>query len=109
MIVRRWCGIASVANAEAYPGHLRDVVQPALAQLTGFQGVYLLARQVEDEVEYIVLTLWDSMDAIRQFAGEESDRAVVEPEAQAVLLRFDAQVTHHHVLVSPEAMLGDAP
>ena len=102
MVVRSWRGYASVSNAEAYPKHLLETVRPVLEALAGFRGVYLLTRQEAGEVEYLVLTLWDSMDAIRQFAGDEPNRAVVEPEARAVLLRFDAEVKHYQALASPD-------
>lgn len=101
MVVRSWRGYASPSNAEAYPKHLLETVRPTLEALAGFRGVYLLARNEADEVEYTVLTLWDSMDAIRKFAGDEPSRAVVEPEAQAVLLRFDTEVKHYQALASP--------
>ena len=100
--MRSWRGYASASNAEAYPRHLLETVQPTLEALVGFRGVYLLTRREADEVEYLVLTLWDSMDAIRRFAGDEPNRAVVEPEARAVLLRFDAEVKHYQVLASPD-------
>jgi heme-degrading monooxygenase HmoA len=102
MVVRSWRGYASASNAEAYPTHLLERVRPALEGLAGFRGLHLLARQEAEEVEYLVLTFWDSMDAIRQFAGDEPNRAVVEPEAQAVLLRFDAEVKHYQALASPD-------
>jgi len=57
--------------------------------------LYLVRRTVADEMEYQVLTLWESMDAIRAFAGDHPERAVVEPEAVAVLRRFDREVRHY--------------
>lgn len=101
MVLRTWRCYASRSNAEAYPQHLLGTVRPKLEGLTGFQGIYLLSRQEAGEVEYSVLTLWDSMEAIRSFAGDEPNRAVVEPEAQAALLRFDAEVKHYQVLAGP--------
>ena len=69
MILRVWRGYASPATAEAYPRHLLETVRPKLARLGGFRGLYLLRRNGEREVEYEVLTLWDSMAAVRAFAG----------------------------------------
>jgi hypothetical protein len=54
-----------------------------------------------EEVEFLVLTLWESMEAIRGFAGEQPEVAVVEPEARAALVRFDSTVTHYEVLAAP--------
>jgi heme-degrading monooxygenase HmoA len=101
MVVRSWRGYTSTSNADAYRRHLLENVRPKLEELAGFRGVYLLSRKVMGEVEYSVLTIWESMDAIRAFAGDDPSRAVVEPEAQAALLRFDTEVTHYQVLASP--------
>jgi heme-degrading monooxygenase HmoA len=60
-------------------------------------GAYVLRRQTEADVELIVLTLWDSMEAIRRFAGPEPNKAVIEPEARAALASFDEYVTHFEV------------
>lgn len=102
MIVRSWRGYASPAQSGAYPRHLLGTVRPKLTHLPGFRGLYLLSRRLGDEVEYEVLTLWDSLDAVRAFAGEQLERAVVEPEAAAVLTRFDREVQHYEVLAGPE-------
>jgi heme-degrading monooxygenase HmoA len=101
MIVRAWNGYASVRNADAYPKHLLETVRPRLERLAGFRGLYLLRRAGRDEVQYQVLTLWDSMQAIRAFAGDQPSQAVVEPEAQEALVRFDSQVSHFDVLAAP--------
>jgi heme-degrading monooxygenase HmoA len=98
VIVRAWKGFADTANAEAYPRHLLETVVPKLTRLPGFRGWYLLRRAGEAEVEYQVLTLWDSMAAIREFAGPHPERAVVEPEAQAALVRYDTAVQHYEVV-----------
>ncbi|MGH7630007.1 MAG: antibiotic biosynthesis monooxygenase family protein [Gemmatimonadales bacterium] len=107
MILRAWRGYASAGNAEAYPRHLLDRVRPQLEGLAGFRGLYLLRRVADREVEYQVFTLWDSMDAIGAFAGPTIERAVIEPEARAVLVRFDSEVRHYEVLAEPAAQ-GDA-
>jgi heme-degrading monooxygenase HmoA len=101
MIVRVWNGYAAATNADAYPKHLLQTVRPALERLAGFRGLYLLRRGSRDEVHYQVLTLWDSMEAIRAFAGDQPNLAVVEPEAQAALVRFDSVVSHFDVVAAP--------
>ena len=102
MIIRAWRGYASLAKADAYSRHLLGAVRPKLGRLPGFRGLYLLSRRLPTEVEYEVLTIWASMDAIRAFAGEHVERAVVEPEAAAVLTRFDQEVRHYEVLAGPK-------
>jgi heme-degrading monooxygenase HmoA len=102
MVVRAWRGYAAPDAAEAYPAHLLGSVRPKLQQLAGFRGMYLLRREGSAEIEFLVLTLWDSMEAVRAFAGERPELAVVEPAARAALARFDTTVQHYEVLVSPE-------
>ena len=101
MVVRAWRGYAAVTEAETYPRHLLGSVRPKLERLPGFQGLYLLRRRGPEEIEFLVLTLWESMDAVRAFAGDEPELAVVEPEARAALVRFDSTVSHYEVLAAP--------
>lgn len=103
MIVRAWRGYGASTEAQAYPKHLLQSVRPKLEQLAGFRGLYLLQRHEAEEIEFLVLTLWDSMDAVRAFAGEVPELAVVEPEARAALVRFDSRVQHYDVLAAPGA------
>jgi heme-degrading monooxygenase HmoA len=102
MIVRAWRGYAAIAEPEAYPKHLLQSVRPKLQALPGFRGLYLLRRRGMEEIEFLVLTLWDSMDAVRAFAGDQPERAVVEPEARAALVRFESTVAHYEVLAAPD-------
>lgn len=101
MIVRMWRGFAARHTGDAYPRHLLDTVRPKLERIAGFRGLSLLRRDASDEVEYQVLTMWESMEAVRAFAGDHPERAVVEPEAAAVLTRFDEEVRHYDVLTGP--------
>ncbi|MDO9708471.1 antibiotic biosynthesis monooxygenase family protein [Paracraurococcus lichenis] len=98
MVIRQWSGRASPGNRGAYPAHFRQNVLPALRGLPGFRGAQLLEREAEGLVEFLVLTRWESMDAVRRFAGPEPDRAVVEPEAEAALVAFDREVLHYAVV-----------
>jgi heme-degrading monooxygenase HmoA len=97
MIARLWRAVArDQAGADAYVRHLTTKVVPLLRAIEGHRGVRVLQRQ-ENTVEILVMTFWDSIDAIRRFAGEDAERAVVEPEAGAVLSEFDAFVQHYTV------------
>jgi heme-degrading monooxygenase HmoA len=98
MIVRAWRGRATAANQQAYAAHFRTSVLPELRHIVGFLGVSLLRAPHPGGVEYLVLTRWRSMDAIRVFAGDDVSRAVVEPGAVAALVDFDATVTHYEVV-----------
>lgn len=97
MIARIWRGRATVENAPHYEEHVTARVFPSLASLPGHQGGYLLRRESEGEVEFLALTMWDSLDAIKRFTGANPDVAVVEPEARAILSSFDDFARHYRV------------
>ena len=93
-----WRGRAEADRQEAYADHFRHNVLPALRRIDGFLGASLLKEEQGDTVEFLVLTKWTSMDAIHAFAGKEVNRAVVEPEAIAALLKFDRTVLHYEIV-----------
>ena len=97
MIVRSWRGRAAKGNA-AYVEHFRRNVMPELREIEGFLGASLLREDRADEVEFLVLSRWASMDAVRAFAGTDVTRAVVEPEAVAALIDYDRTVHHYEVV-----------
>ena len=102
-VVRLWKGRASPGKAGEYVRHARDKVFPQLQSIPGHHGAYLLRRSVNGGIEFLVLTLWASMDAIRSFAGPEPERAVVQPAARAVLSDFEEVVEHYEVVArTPE-------
>ena len=109
MVARVWRGYAAPAESQLYPQHLLGSVRPKLDRMAGFRGMYLLRRAGSEEVEFLVLTLWESMDAVRRFAGERPESAVVEPEARAALVRFDDSVKHYEVLASPVEQPTEKP
>jgi heme-degrading monooxygenase HmoA len=108
MIIRAWRGRARRSRSDAYPKHFREAVVPVLRDVPGFLGAQLSRRAVGDRVEFLVLTRWDSLEAIRAFAGLAVDRAVVEPGAIAALEDFDDSVRHYDVLeeVLPPSSAG---
>jgi heme-degrading monooxygenase HmoA len=99
VIVRAFHATATAEGADAYREHFTRSVLPDLQCIDGYQGAYLLRRDHDGHVELQVLTLWDSLEAIRRFAGANLEHAVVEPTAQAVLASYDPTVTHHIVMV----------
>jgi heme-degrading monooxygenase HmoA len=99
VIVRAWHATATPQGADAYREHFTRAVLPALQPIDGYHGAWLLRHDHRGHVELQVLTVWDSLEAIRRFAGADLDRAVVEPDAQAALARYDTTVTHHSVVV----------
>ncbi len=97
MFARLWRGVAVDGNAEAYRRHATTAVFPSLQALPGHRGAYLLKRSVGGRTEFLAVTLWESMDSIRAFAGADAEGAVVEPEAKAVLAEFDASAWHYEI------------
>jgi heme-degrading monooxygenase HmoA len=104
-----WKGRASAEKAAAYARHAMERVFPGLSAMQGHRGAYLLRRTVDGAVEFVVLTLWSSMEAIRKFAGTEPDRAVVEPGAKAALTEFDPMVTHFDVVCDTVRVKSKGP
>lgn len=98
MIVRLWRGAATPDGAEAYVRHVTGRVFPSLQNVPGYRGARLLRREAEPRVEFLVLTFWDSMEAVRRFAGDDPTVAVVEPAARAVLADFDEFVSHYDLV-----------
>jgi heme-degrading monooxygenase HmoA len=97
VIIRVWKGEAKPGMASDYRRHLESTVFPQLRKLAGFRAAQLLFRDWRGKTEVIVITKWDSMDAIRQFAGSRPDLAVVEPRAREVLASFDETVAHYEI------------
>ncbi len=93
MIARTWSGTSRPDSGDAYLAHLESAVLPAIRQIDGHRGAYVL----RDGHAFQVVTLWDSMDAIRQFAGDDPEVVVVPPVARALLSEFDERVNHFEV------------
>jgi heme-degrading monooxygenase HmoA len=100
MIARVWKGTAKGDDAADYVAHLRDSVFPEIATIDGHEGAYVLQRDLNGTVEFTVITLWASMEAIHRFAGPDAEAAVVAPRARALLARYDDRVTHYEVPLS---------
>lgn len=106
MIVREWRGRTSPARQQDYIDYFRRKVLPELGAVDGFLGAYLLKTQRSGEIEFLVLTRWASMEAIRKFAGDEIEEAVVHPEAAATLSDFDRTVRHYEVVEDSSSTAG---
>lgn len=99
MICRIWHGWTTPENADAYERLLRAEIFQGIAErrIAGYQGIDLLRREDTKEVEFVTLMWFDSLEAVRQFAGEDYEVAVVPAAARALLLRFDARSAHYEV------------
>lgn len=97
MILRTWVAYAKQGNARAYREHLRLAVLPQLRKLDGFVGLSVCEADQGDRVEIMVVSRWQSLDAIKAFAGPKPERAVVDPGARAVLSEYDDFATHYNI------------
>ena len=97
MISRHWRGTARPEEADNYIRHLQQETFPQLARIEGFVSASILRREVARGVEFLIVTVWESMDAIRQFAGEGVHVAVVPPAAQAMMVEYDREVAHYEI------------
>lgn len=100
MVARIWHGWTTPANADAYERLLREEVLPGIAAkgVAGYRGIRLLRRVVSgDEVEFLTIMLFDSLDAVRAFSGPDWEAAYVPEEARRVLKRFDPRAQHYEL------------
>lgn len=98
MIARHWRGYARADRASDYEAHLRQATFPSLTRLEGFVDASILTRPAGNGVEFLVVTRWHSMEAIRQFAGTDVDAAVVPAEVEDMMIDYDRRVAHYEVL-----------
>lgn len=98
MISRQWQGIAKSADADRYVCHLREETFPQLANIRGFLNASILRRCVAEGVEFRIVTTWESIDAIREFSGADTDHAVVPEKVQNMMASYDQRVDHYEVV-----------
>jgi heme-degrading monooxygenase HmoA len=97
MIARHWRALAKREHAAAYVHHLQSETFPAIRAIAGFVDASIHQRDVAKGVELLVITYWDSMDAIRRFAGADPEVAVVPDKVRAMMLELDGRVRHYEV------------
>lgn len=97
MVARVWHGYTTPANADAYEAMLKPELLPGLSSAKGFRGSSLLRRAVNEEVEFVTIILWESLDDIRAIAGADYERAVIPEERRSLLTRWDEKAAHYDV------------
>jgi len=95
MIARHWRGWTRLENGNAYEEHLKEKVLPALKELSGYRGMYILRRNLPEEVEFVVINLFDSMTDVQAFAGEDYTASKFEPEARQLLAKVEPLAFHY--------------
>ena len=105
MIARHWRGWTKIQAADAYENLLKLTVLPSLSRIEGYKGAYILRNNGGQEVEFVVINFFDSLNAVKSFAGSDYTTPVFEPEAKRLLCRIEPVATHYEVRSEPR---GDA-
>jgi heme-degrading monooxygenase HmoA len=98
MISRHWKGIARPGEADKYIEHLRTDTFPKLSGIDGFISASILKRAVGQGTEFLIITVWESIEAIKRFAGSTADIAVVPDVVQAMMIEYERTVSHYEVV-----------
>jgi heme-degrading monooxygenase HmoA len=109
MIARLWRGWTSRENADAYERLLHERVLPGLKRLDGYRGGYILRQESSEEVEFVVMNLFESLEAVQAFAGTEYTVPVFEPEARQLLSKVEPIAHHYEVKTAPEWKRDEPP
>ena len=97
MISRHWTGLAKKDKVDEYIAHLKNDTFKQLAKIDGFIDAAILKRDLPEGTEFLIITKWDSLEAIKQFAGENYETAVVPKIAQEMMIRYDKHAKHYEV------------
>jgi heme-degrading monooxygenase HmoA len=102
MISRIWHGWTAMENADKYESLLRADVLPGIHRIRGYNGAYLLRREAANqEIEFLTITQFTDMVAVKAFAGKDYERAVIAPGAAKFLTHFDERSAHYETLLTP--------
>ncbi len=97
MIVRMWHGRVPTSKAQTYRAFLNERAIPDYRSIEGNLGVYILEREEGEVTHFVTLTFWESLDAIKNFAGDDAEMAKYYPEDKDFLLEFEPRVVHYKV------------
>jgi heme-degrading monooxygenase HmoA len=102
MIARFWRGVVRKADRDDYASYMRETGVAAYSATAGNRGVWMLRRDLDEgRTEFLMFTLWESLDAVKQFAGEDYLSAVFYPEDDRFLIERDLEATHYEVVEAP--------
>jgi heme-degrading monooxygenase HmoA len=101
MIARVWRGWTKAEDADAYERLLKEVVYPQLYTIVGYCGGYVLRQEKGEETEFVTVNLFESLDAVKAFAGDDYETPVFEPEARRLLAKVEPIARHYDVKEAP--------
>ncbi len=104
MIARIWKGWTKVEDADEYEKLLREVVYPGLRTMAGYCGGYILRQNGEQETEFVTVNLFESLEAVKAFAGPDYETPVFEPETRRLLSRIEPIARHYDVRSMPKGL-----
>ena len=97
MISRHWTGLCKRERANDYIQHLRKDTFEKLGQMQGFRKAYILKREIQEGIEFLIVTEWESLNAIKQFAGNDPETAVIPEMVQDMMVKYDKVVRHYEI------------
>jgi hypothetical protein len=100
MIARVWHGYTKPEHADSYEALLKPELLPGISKKKGYKGSYLLRREIVNEVEFITIMLWDSIDSIRAAAGPNYETAIIPDERLKLLSRYDEKSGHYEIVAT---------
>jgi len=103
MVARIWRGAVRREDGDAYVEYMRETGVAAYASTPGNHGVWMLRRDADEQTQFVMLTLWDSLEAVRAFAGEDYETAVFYPEDDRFLVERDLTAAHYEVVARQRA------
>lgn len=101
MIARTWHGVTTASRVDEYLDYLKKTGVKDCRSTEGNRGVFVMRRVLEETAEFLFISIWDSVDAIRKFAGPDIEKAVYYPEDKDFLLELEPNVKHYDILVKP--------
>jgi heme-degrading monooxygenase HmoA len=111
MIARVWRGRAKPKDADAYEAMLKPELLPGVSKVKGYKGSYLLRRENGEDVEFITILLWDSLDSVRAFAGADFEASIIPEERRKYLSQHYAKAKHYEIVAEqwPERQQKQEP
>jgi heme-degrading monooxygenase HmoA len=109
LIARIWKGAVRKRDGDAYADYMRKTGVAAYASTTGNRGAWMLRRDIGEKTEFLMFTLWDSLDAVKAFAGQDHETAVFYPEDDRYLVERDGTATHYCVEAEIIPPRGELP